>query len=158
MPRIKDQSLTFIYKPPLHVIAKKWRQDHRHTLERGMDRLSERLFDRLKRNTPVRIGALVRSMRLDRGRGLVWKMTENVDPPYGLFQRQGVPAAKINPIVPVRKQALFWPGAAHPVKIVRNHPGIRSNDYAAKTVKDSSGDIKKAADDLGADITTSVIV
>lgn len=32
-------------------------------------------------------------------------------------------------IFPVKKKALYWPGADHPVKAVYDHPGMPSNPY-----------------------------
>lgn len=37
-------------------------------------------------------------------------------------------------IKPARKKALYWKGAAHPVKAVR-HPGIKPNPYLARAVE-----------------------
>ena len=40
------------------------------------------------------------------------------------------------PIYPVNKQALFWPGATHPVKSVM-HPGIPRNPYITDSLKEA---------------------
>lgn len=37
-------------------------------------------------------------------------------------------------IRPVNAQALYWPGAAHPVKLV-HHPGTKANDYPARALE-----------------------
>jgi hypothetical protein len=41
-------------------------------------------------------------------------------------------------IVPVSAKALFWPGAAHPVKRV-NHPGTRANPFLKKALQQQRG-------------------
>lgn len=48
-----------------------------------------------------------------------------------------------HPIYPVNKQALWWPGALHPVRMV-NHPGTSANDYMSDTMDSADG----AIDDL----------
>lgn len=48
---------------------------------------------------------------------------------YMTAQHEGVSAGKINPILPVRKKALWWPGLPRPVAVVRNHPGIKANPF-----------------------------
>lgn len=45
-------------------------------------------------------------------------------------------------IRPSGKQALYWKGAAHPVKRV-NHPGIRANPFLQRAVDDSELQIDK---------------
>jgi len=45
-------------------------------------------------------------------------------------------------IFPKDKQALYWPGAAHPVKVV-HHPGTKANDYMGRIVRTSQEDINE---------------
>lgn len=41
-------------------------------------------------------------------------------------------------IRPRRKRALFWPGAAHPVRVVR-HPGVKAMRYTDKVARGIAG-------------------
>jgi len=43
-------------------------------------------------------------------------------------------------IFPTDKKALYWPGAAHPVKSV-HHPGTKPNDFMGRIVEAAQGDI-----------------
>jgi hypothetical protein len=43
-------------------------------------------------------------------------------------------------ILPKDKKALFWPGAAHPVRSV-NHPGTKPNQFMERIVSESQGEI-----------------
>lgn len=51
--------------------------------------------------------------------------------PYARAVHDGRPPMVIKP---ARKKALYWKGAAHPVKAVR-HPGIRPNPYLARAAQ-----------------------
>ena len=44
-------------------------------------------------------------------------------------------------ILPKEKQALFWPGAAHPVRSV-NHPGTRANPFMERIISYSQAEIE----------------
>jgi hypothetical protein len=57
-----------------------------------------------------------------------WVRIENTDQPKATFVALGTRAHRI---VPNRKKALFWPGAAHPVKSVW-HPGTKPNDWLVR--------------------------
>ena len=52
-------------------------------------------------------------------------------------------------IYPVEKQALFWPGAEHPVKVV-HHPGIKGNDYFKTGVENAQPEIDRAVNEFKA--------
>jgi len=70
-----------------------------------------------------RSGALRHSIRVisltDRS------VTVGTDRPYAVFHQFGV---KPHPIRPKTKGALYWPGAAHPVRRV-NHPGLPARPF-----------------------------
>jgi len=51
-------------------------------------------------------------------------------------------------ITPKAKKALMWPGARHPVKIVKRWPGIKGNDYVNRAIDSSSGDIRQAEENM----------
>jgi phage gpG-like protein len=57
------------------------------------------------------------------GQGLVARIGSNVE--YARYVEEGTEPHRIVPRV---KQALFWPGADHPVLAV-NHPGTRARPY-----------------------------
>lgn len=115
--------------PTTEALAKAYSTSQRGWVNVAVLKSANVLRSTLIKTTPRKTGRLLASQRLIKVSDLERKIVETVDPPYGLFQREGVPASKINPILPRRKKALFWPGARHPVAIVRNHPGIKKNDY-----------------------------
>lgn len=45
-------------------------------------------------------------------------------------------------ILPKDKKALFWPGAAHPVRKV-NHPGTKPNEFMERIVSESQEEINE---------------
>ncbi|MEK3673542.1 hypothetical protein [Paenibacillus sp. FSL R10-2771] len=59
---------------------------------------------------------------------------------YGTFLEEGT---KPHVIRPKNKKALYWRGAAHPVKKV-NHPGTKSRPIVLPTAKKYKGKIKQA--------------
>lgn len=74
--------------------------------------------------------------------------------PYARAVHDGRPALTI---VPKKKQALFWPGAAHPVRRVKQ-PARRGNPYLARALQElaSSPLPTKFRDDLGDDIVDAL--
>lgn len=91
-----------------------------------------------KREAPVRTGRLRRSIssRVEAGgqRGIV---TSNV--PYGRAVHDGT---RPHLIRPVRAKALFWKGAAHPVRVV-HHPGNRANPYMTRAMVTSTPAVER---------------
>lgn len=57
---------------------------------------------------------------------------------YGIFVHEGTSAHIIRP---VKKKALYWKGAAHPVKSVR-HPGTKANPFMKKGAEKSEGQVQ----------------
>jgi hypothetical protein len=110
----------------------------------------------LRRTTPKKTRRLVNSQFLRQTGSTEWTIGERVDPPYGFFQRQGVPARKINPILPRRKKALFWEGARHPVAAVYKHPGIKPNPYFQRAIDMSQAGMKKEANRITGDIEAQI--
>lgn len=82
----------------------------------------------MKRETPVRTGTLRRSItsRVERGgdRGII-----GTNLTYARAVHDG---SKPHIIRPKRAKALFWKGAAHPVRVV-HHPGTKANAFIART-------------------------
>lgn len=52
---------------------------------------------------------------------------------YAAWVHEGTSPYQIRP---TSKKALFWKGAAHPVRVV-NHPGIRANPFLRRAVENS---------------------
>lgn len=77
----------------------------------------------LREMAPVDHGRLAGSFQLNKSGDWSWNIVSGVE--YAMAVWKGTPARVI---VPVNKKALFWPGAAHPVKRV-NHPGTRANPF-----------------------------
>jgi hypothetical protein len=59
--------------------------------------------------------------------GLVARIGSNVE--YARYVEEGTLGTMPPVIRPRTKQALFWPGADHPVAAVYNHPGARAYPY-----------------------------
>lgn len=146
----------FIIDPPFDELAQSFRGVNKR-IAKPLEKLVEKIFNRLQKNTPRRTGKLVQSQSYSRMGDLVWHIYESVDPPYGKFISTGVPAAKINPILPRKEKALWWPGLPHPVRAVYNHPGIKANPYVPKTVDDSMKDIEQTANKIGDDVIVSIL-
>jgi len=88
-----------------------------------------------KMEAPVKTGRLragIRS-RISPFRGMVESTVA-----YGIFVHEGTSAHIIRP---VRKKALYWKGAAHPVKSVQ-HPGIKANPFMKKGAERAEGKVQ----------------
>jgi hypothetical protein len=83
---------------------------------------------------PWRTGFLTQSFRAEVTSGMLrWFPTASYAP-YVEF------GTKPHTIVPKDKQALYWPGAKHPVKSV-NHPGTKPNQFMERIVTESQDEI-----------------
>jgi len=94
----------------------------------GEDALKKLVFmveGRAKKLAPKRTGNLWRSITsvINGAKGVVRVTAE-----YGIYVHEGtgIYGKHVHPIVPVRKQALFWEGAEHPFRSVK---GQRSNPF-----------------------------
>lgn len=86
----------------------------------------------MQRNAPFASGKLRKNIQ-SVASGLEGRVGPNLRvTPYALFVEKGT---KPHEIRPRTKQALFWPGARHPVKRVM-HPGTKANPFVEKTVKE----------------------
>lgn len=59
--------------------------------------------------------------------------------PYALYVHEGTKAHRI---VPRSKKALYWTGAAHPVKSV-NHPGTKANKFMPRILDRATPEIQR---------------
>lgn len=83
---------------------------------------------------PWRTGRLTQSFIASYGDLLgMWRPTVN----YALFVHEGTGP---HDIVPINKKALFWQGAAHPVKRV-HHPGTHANPFMPRIIQNAQSDI-----------------
>jgi hypothetical protein len=58
-----------------------------------------------------------------------------------------IEGTKAHEILPVNAEALYWPGALHPVKRVW-HPGTIANDYMGLALMDSIFEVETRCDEL----------
>ena len=58
---------------------------------------------------------------------------------YGIYVHEGTSAHIIKP---VKKKALYWKGARHPVKSVQ-HPGTRANPFMRRGAEKSEGQVQR---------------
>lgn len=88
-----------------------------------------------KMEAPVKTGTLRRGIRskFSPFRGSVESTLA-----YGIYVHEGTSAHIIRPI---RKKALYWKGARHPVKSVR-HPGTRANPFMKRGAEKSEGQVQ----------------
>lgn len=83
---------------------------------------------------PWRTGFLVQSFRAELTTGMLkWFPTANYSP----FVEFGTAP---HVILPKNAKALYWPGAAHPVRRV-NHPGTKPNQFMERIVSELQGEI-----------------
>lgn len=83
---------------------------------------------------PWRTGFLVQSFRAEMTTGMLrWFPTASYAP-YVEF------GTAPHVILPKDKKALYWPGAAHPVKRV-NHPGTKANDFMGRIISSAQPEI-----------------
>lgn len=88
----------------------------------------------VKGTVPWRTGFLVQSFRAGLTTGMLrWFPTAS----YAPFVQFGT---KPHVIEAKDKKALFWPGAAHPVRKV-NHPGTAANDFMGRIITQSQDEI-----------------
>ena len=85
---------------------------------------------------PFVTGNLLQSFRLETGNMFArWYPTAN----YAEFVYYGT---KPHDIRPVNAKALFWPGAAHPVKVV-HHPGSKANPFIDRIASQAQPEINQ---------------
>lgn len=105
----------------------------------------------IKRRTPVRRGALRRSIT---GKvtspGVQGVVGTNLG--YARLVHDGT---KPHTISPRTKKALYWSGAAHPVRSVR-HPGTAAQPFLTDGLNDARPDMDKAAAAMGEAFFASV--
>jgi HK97 gp10 family phage protein len=100
-------------------------------VSKGVQRVTALMTDATQKNAPYKTGTLRRSIHAQVASlgGLTGKVIQDTGvAKYGSFVHfgTGVYGPKGTPIVPVNKKALYWKGAAHPVKSVK---GMKARPY-----------------------------
>ena len=134
-------------------------------LNRAIQKSPKMVFDELAKGIKTSVNFIRPIMRMEVPRGKTRKLSENIQAvavglegrvgpnleitPYAWFVHQGT-----NPYIirPKKKKALWWPGARHPVKMVR-HPGIRANPF----VERAFGQIKRPVEQIMGNAVDNII-
>ena len=92
--------------------------------------------DEVKKQTPVKTGGLKGSVR-----PTITHLRATIEPhkEYAIFVHEGT---RPHDIHPVRKKALYWKGALHPVMSV-HHPGTKANRFMERGLDNSKSKIEK---------------
>lgn len=113
----------------------------------GLDAASAALYqkflDASREAVPVRTGALRDSLNIRTTKAGDVVAMELWGAAYGRYVITGTAPHDIFPVV---KQALFWPGAAHPYAHV-SHPGTRPNDFRQAIVSTMAPFMEAAGQD-----------
>lgn len=92
----------------------------------------------LKAFAPKRTGAMARSIGFRTGAGVGGVTLTFYADQVAAFVIGGT---RPHLILPRDKKALFWPGAAHPVRVV-HHPGTKANDFRKPAWSAVRGDVR----------------
>lgn len=96
-----------------------------------------------KREAPVQTGRLRRSISYQAGGQGRYVVAPAV--PYAVAVHEGTRPHEIRP---KNKRALFWKGAAHPLRVV-HHPGTRANAFMTRALANSRPQLAQIAADCG---------
>ena len=120
--------------------------DARQRLAKGFGAMVEALGKSAQQTAPVRTGALRDSVSVAYGGPLTGKVAYGA--PYASFLHEGTgiygPRGQMIIIRPKNKKALFWPGASHPVGVVRQK-GIRPQGFVQRAIREAG--LARAFDD-----------
>lgn len=105
--------------------------------------LYQKLLDTSRASVPVRTGNLRDSLNVHTSKSGDTVSLELWGAPYGQYVITGTAPHDIFPVV---KQALFWPGATHPVTHV-SHPGTKANDFRQAIVAGMAPAMEAAGQD-----------
>ncbi len=112
----------------LQKLINSFKRSRQRLYERRLKNVAQRVKGHVVDEVPVDTGRLARTIALVHRSGMKYEVHERE--PYGRFVREGT---RRHPIYPIRKKALYWPGAAHPVAWVW-HPGTKRNPYHERGV------------------------
>lgn len=109
----------------------------RSRISPAIDAVMSAILEAARASAPVRTGALRSSIALEGGSDSAALVA---GAPHASFLHHGTgvygPAGRPITIMPGAKRALWWPGAGHPVRAVRQM-GIRPRDFLRCAVSDS---------------------
>ncbi len=112
--------------------------DARGRLANGFEAMVEALAKSARKTAPVRSGALRDSVSASQDGPLLGKVAYGA--PHAIFLHKGTgiygPTGKMITIRPKKKKALFWPGASHPVRVVRQK-GIRPRGFVQRAIREA---------------------
>jgi Bacteriophage HK97-gp10, putative tail-component len=128
--------------------VKAWSANVTPELARATLEVATTIVGNAKREAPAATGRLRRSISYVAGGEARYIVSPNV--PYAVPVHEG---SKAHLIQPVRKRALFWKGAVHPVRVV-HHPGTRPNPFMQRGLKASQPTIRQIVERCGHQIVT----
>lgn len=141
--------------PSLDKVAKPYKSFKSENVQDAIKEMAKLLHKYIYLAAPKRTGTGRKAITLKKQSKLEWRVF--IDPrmkggDYMGWQHEGVPPSKINPILPVKKKALWWPGLQHPVAAVYNHPGIRANPFFELGEAAALPEIEATQKKIGTDI------
>lgn len=116
------------------VMAQDWKRNLDREVHRMLTRIGDEVADGAQRRAPFGEGDLRDSIHAKPVTG--WNIEIWADVPYAAWVELGTDEHIIEP---TKKKALFWPGAAHPVKRVR-HPGTRAQPFMKPALYEATRD------------------
>lgn len=128
--------LKFKIQPDIARLARTLQTDVQGARRAGMINLVSEVESRARKYAPVRKSNLANSgtseVNADGSRGTVSFIA-----PYARYVHEGTGlyGPHKTKIVPKAKKALYWPGAAHPVRSVK---GMKANPFLLKAAKESN--------------------
>lgn len=139
--------------PDADTLARPFQKNYDSVIDEELGSLARETNENIKAEAPKKSGKLRAGHKVKK-RG---KMSYEgyVDPRvkhYGPV-RFGTGPRIIKPRV---KKALYWVGAAHPVRIV-HHPGNRPNDWVERGLDRSESDMRRTEEKIGATIEQELV-
>lgn len=95
----------------------------RKAIPRMLEMTAQELWGNIRREAPTDHGRLAGSFTLSQDSAVQYRIQSPVE--YALAVNDG---SEAHMIYPKNKKALYWAGAAHPMKAV-HHPGNKPNPY-----------------------------
>jgi hypothetical protein len=142
--------------PPLEQVALPFRRFRGESLDKQLEALSVVIHHKIVDEAPERRGHLKKAIvRKKRGQ-FNYEILVDRRMQGGKYEHYVRLGTAPHIIVPVKRRALFWPGAAHPVKIVR-HPGTKANPYFDRGIERAGADIDRAEELIGSQIEKELI-
>lgn len=132
------------------------RRKYKQMADEKLGGLSKRLNKNIQEEAPKRSGKLAKAHRQHQLKQLSYEGYVDGRTKASKYYPIVIKGAGPRIIVPIKKKALYWPGARHPVKKV-NWPGFKGNDYVKTAIGGSQGDIRKTQEEIGATIEQAIV-